>query len=92
MKLSKQFKKAYPHISNLGIPVYFEPINHVLSDDIHRVLGKKNGKIFSKFFGAQTCLRRDDGKTGLYIWDVEAVLVRMVEKKLTGTQHPALWD
>jgi hypothetical protein len=40
---------------------------------------------FSEYFGMQTC-----HEGGLYPWDVEPVLERMMSGKLTGTQ--LYWD
>lgn len=80
----------YKYITKLKIPIY-EGMG-VLSEDIKKVLTKKQFKLFNEYFGIQTCPILSDGRLALYIWDSEAVLVRIFENKLTGTQHPDLWD
>lgn len=88
----KQLSKDYPNIAKLGIPMYLEPCGYIKAADLDKVLDKKQRKTFNKFFGAQTCLLLNGDERGLYLWDCEAVLVRMFTGKLTGTQHPLLWD
>lgn len=85
-EVEKRSHLQYPHITGLGIKIHAEPYPHVLGKDLKKVLSKKDAARFHKFFGIQTCLVREDGQTGLYPWDVESVLVRMFEGKLTGTQ------
>lgn len=92
MKFKKKLKTfEYPHIKKLGLEIHNEPTSHIKSKELDAALKKAkiNRKKFSEYFGCQTCLLCDDGQTGLFPYDVEAVLVRMLEKgRLTGTQ---LW-
>ena len=84
-------KLEYPYINKLKIPIHIEDgIPHILTEDIEKVLDKKQFNLFCKHFGIQTGLRRKDGKFGLYCWDCESVLVRIFEGELTGTQ--LFWD
>lgn len=83
-------KASYPQIHKLGLKIYNEPISHVLSEDLDKVLSKNDRKKFSDYFGVQTCLLLDNGAQGLYVWDVEAVLERMFSARRTGTQ--LIWD
>lgn len=81
----------YYWLNKLEIPVYNESgINHVLWSDIEKILTDKQKELFDKYFGVQTCLLTKDGKSGMYLSDVEAVLVRIFENKLTSTQK--YWD
>lgn len=82
-------KELYPRLKQLGIPIREDNggppgINGAQLD---LALKKANLSIekFSELFGCQTC-----GSNGMYPWDVEAVLERMMSGKLTGTQ--LLWD
>lgn len=90
--MKKKLKNPYPRISELKIKIYNEPVDHVIGEDIDAALLRVNlsTKQFDDYFGVQTCLLRDDGKRGLYSWDVESVLERMLSGKLTGTQKD--WD
>lgn len=83
-------KASYPQINRLGLKIYNEPISHILSEDLTKAMSRVDRKKFSEYFGIQTCLLRDDGKSGLYLWDVEAILEKMYSGKLTGTQLN--WD
>ena len=85
----KSSKNPYPAITALGIKVYDKPIAHILAEDLEAVLTKTQRKIFNDYFGAQTCPLIGD-KQGLYLDDVEAVLVRMASGKLQGSQ--LFWD
>ena len=74
--------KEYPYIYKIGCEVTLEPIPHVKRDLLKKCLGKHRiTKLFYDYFGIQTAYIE-----GLYPWDVEDVLVRIYEKKLTGTQ------
>jgi hypothetical protein len=88
----KKLKNPYPRISELKIKVYNKPIDHVISGDVQVALLRNGLSVekFHEFFGVQTCLLREDGKRGLYSWDVESVLERMMSGKLIGTQKD--WD
>jgi len=77
----------YNRIDQLGIVITDNPIEHIEFDALDKAL--KNSGIdrdkFSEYFGMQTCYEK-----GLYPWDVEPVLERMMSGKLTGTQ--LYWD
>ena len=82
-----QDAKDYPNIIKLKIKIYSRPTPHIKHADLAE--GLKNGgldrQVFSNYFGVQTC-----SEHGLYPHDVEAVLERMINKRLTGTQ--LFWD
>lgn len=82
-------KPKYPIISQLGIPVHTNSIEHILPKELKKYLTKPQQKLFDEYFGAQTC-PVVDGECGLYPWDVEAVLHRIFKKELIGTQ--LFWD
>ena len=92
----KEIKKLYPRIYQLGINVYTDQIYHVINEDLEPALDKAglSREKFSEYFGCQTCplIKVEKGKyySGLYPWDVEAVIERMISKKMTGTQ--LMWD
>jgi hypothetical protein len=79
----KKGKQPYPYLTGtLGCEVIENPIPHVKWKQLNAALRKnKIMKKFSDLFGCQTCLI-----DGPYPYDVEAVLVRIYEKRLTGTQ------
>lgn len=97
-KLSKkELKKSYPRIHEIGLEVYTDQIQHIRSDDLEPALAKAglSREKFSEYFGCQTCpLIEKDGKNwhGLYPWDVEPVLERLISKRIVGNQRPELWD
>ena len=68
-----------------------EPIAHVMAEELNEALDRAELSVteFNELFGVQTC-PLINGQHGLYPWDVEAVLERMISGKLTGTQ--AFWD
>ena len=74
---------TYKRIDQIGCVVTESPIPHIkyaaLDEAIERA-GLDREK-FSEYFGVQTCYQG-----GLYPWDVEDVLERMMSGKLTGTQ------
>jgi len=77
-----ELNKLYPKIYKLGCTVDRKPVDHIKWKALNTALKKaKIMKKFSELFGVQTCLI-----DGPYAWDVEAVLVRIYDKKLTGTQ------
>lgn len=77
-----ELSKLYPRIHRLQCAVARDPVDHVKWKDLNTALKKaKIMKKFNELFGIQTCLI-----DGPYAWDVEAVLVRIYDKKLTGTQ------
>jgi hypothetical protein len=81
----------YHWINKLKIPIHLEHnIHHITIQDLAKVLTEKQIKQFDEYFGVQTCLFRNDGQAGLYLHDVEAVLVRIFDKKLVGSQR--YWD
>jgi hypothetical protein len=84
-----EHKPMYKHLKRLGVPVYAVPVIHVKSSDIDRVLTPAQRNTFNELFGIQTCPVVDD-RGELYPWDAEAVLVRMFDGKLTGSQ--LMWD
>jgi hypothetical protein len=77
----------YNRIDQLGIVITENQIEHIEFDVLDKAL--KNSGIdrdkFSEYFGMQTC-----HEGGLYPWDVEPVLERLMSGKLTGTQ--LYWD
>ena len=76
----------YKYLTKFGIKIYTKPIRHIKWKELNKVLKKE--KImdkFSKYFGCQTYY-----VDGPYPYDVEAVFVRIFDKKLTGTQ--LFWD
>jgi len=82
-------KEEYPRINQLGLTIHESDNSYpgVNNAELNAAL-KKHGldpDLFSEFFGVQTC-----GANGLYPWDVESVLTRMMTGRLTGTQ--LLWD
>ena len=76
-------KEPYPYLmGKLGCKIIEDPVPHVLWKQLNTALRKhKIMKKFSDLFGCQTCYTK-----GPYPYDVEAVLVRIYEKKLIGTQ------
>lgn len=88
-RLTKSSKSEYPRLEELKIPIRKDrrgPAG-VGSEDLDAGLRRAglSLKTFAQLFGCQTA-----GENGLYPWDVEAVLERMMSGKLTGTQ--LLWD
>ena len=82
------FEHEYPRISELGLTIVTKCPNSIPGingQELAQKLGKKKTKIFSDLFGCQTC-----GGNGMYVYDVEAVLERMMSGKLKGTQ--LFWD
>ena len=81
----------YPNLAKLGIKVYKKPVSHIRILELEKALKKHNlsKEKFNEYFGVQTCpvvpLWR-----AIYPWDAEAVLERMINNKLTGTQ--LFWD
>lgn len=86
----KPMKASYPLIHKFGIKVEDRPFPHILSEDLDKILTPQQRRQFSEYFGVQTQLLRDDGRGGMYLHDVEAVLERIFNKRLTGTQ--LIWD
>ena len=85
-------KKAtilYPNLTNLGISISDDPVSHVLVKDLERNLSKGNIVKFHEYFGVQTCPLVESGPA-VYPWDAEAVLERIFNGKLIGSQ--ANWD
>lgn len=74
---------SYKRIEQIGCVVTESPIPHVKFDDLNEAINKAglDREKFSEYFGIQTC-----HQDGLYPWDVESVLERMMSGKLTGTQ------
>ena len=81
----------YPNIFKLNIPIHREGrIEYVLGEDIKKKLTKEQSDKFDEYFGVQTCLRTKEGKSGLYLWDVDSCLARIFTGKLEGSQLN--WD
>ncbi len=78
----------YPYIDKLKIPIYSDKsIEYIDSKELTSILKRKKiDKLFSHYFGAQTCFLLENGNAGLYIYDVEAVLKLIFTGKRTGTQ------
>jgi hypothetical protein len=78
-----------PNLYKLKVPIYCDAgaIPYVKWRELNAALKKNklSKKKFSQLFGSQTM-----SGNGPYYYDVEAVLERMINKKLTGTQ--LLWD
>ena len=72
------------YLNKLGVRIYTDdPIPYVKWKEIRYAL-KKHGlslATFSKYFGSQTCSVK-----GMYYYDTEDVLARMIDGKLQGTQ------
>jgi hypothetical protein len=93
----EKLKTNYPRLAQLGIPVKsmdYAPsrfLNYVLIADVKAGLKRHrlSKRLFDELFGVQTCPVTDEGP-GLYPWDTEAVLERMLSGRLTGTQ--LVWD
>jgi hypothetical protein len=84
-------KNPYPNITKLGIKIYNEPYPHCKFDEIHTVLkrNKLNCKLFSKYYGSQTCIVVD-GKGCPYPWDIDPIIERLLTGKIVGSQK--YWD
>jgi hypothetical protein len=80
-------KDPYPNITKLGIKVYNEPTLHIKPNELKVALIKNNISVkkFSDLLGVHTGVLIN-GKCCSYPSDIEDVLVRMIEKRLTGTQ------
>ena len=80
----------YPRLEELGIEIVetdkdsYPGVNWV---QLQLALANAGLSIeeFGELYGVQTA-----GPNGMYPWDVEAVLERMISGKLTGTQRD--WD
>lgn len=83
-------KEKYPRLEELGVEVIDDPqkgppgVNWI---QLQLALNNAGFSIeqFCNYYGVQTA-----GENGMYPWDVEAVLERMMSGKLQGTQ--LLWD
>ncbi len=82
-------KSEYPRIAELGLTIYNLPVAHIKPIELKKKLTKKEYSEFNKLFGSQTC-PIVNGKCGLFPWDTEAVLERIISGKLTGSQK--YWD
>lgn len=93
-------KESYPRIKQLGLTIVTDDPNSIpgikwteLKEKLLNLPAPANYKkdyylqLFYKLYGVQT-----QGINGAYVYDVEAVLERIFSGKLTGTQHPDLWD
>jgi len=74
---------TYKRIDQIGAVITESPIPHIKFDVLNESLEKSglDRDKFSQYFGVQTCYQG-----GLYPWDVESVLERMMSGKLIGTQ------
>lgn len=89
-KANTQAEPEYPRIKSLGLELcHAEPDAPpgVLWLELQLALADRGLSIqtFSQFYGVQT-----QGPNGMYPWDVEAVLERMLSGKKQGTQ--LVWD
>jgi len=79
----------YPRLKQLGVPLVRSNgmPDGVDNQALNNALEKAGLSVakFGDLFGCQTC-----GPNGMYPWDVEAVLERMMSGKKTGTQLH--WD
>lgn len=78
----------YPRIKEIGLEVHnTEYTEYIDNQELNDALegSDLSCTVFNKYFGSQTC-----PVGGLYPWDCEAVLERMMSGKLTGSQK--LWD
>lgn len=83
-------KSEYPRIDQLGLKINMLHDNvppGILESDLTVALNKHgmDREEFGRLFGVQTM-----GSNGMYAWDVEAVLERMISGTLTGSQY--YWD
>ena len=83
-------ENPYPRIAELGIritPASDQDPPGISGEEVNGALIRAGLSVetFGRLFGVQTC-----GPNGLYPWDVEAVLERMMSGKKTGTQ--LVWD
>ena len=83
-------KHTYPRLEELGVEIIEDRKNGppgVNWVSLQVALARENLSIqeFCELYGVQTA-----GANGMYPWDVEAVLERMLSGKLQGSQ--ALWD
>jgi len=87
----------YPRIKELDIAlIKCHGFTAVKAEDVHEkigwVLGEKSKKQFDTMFGCQTCPVLPDGSFGMFAWDTEDVLERMISGRKQGTQSSAGWD
>lgn len=74
------------HINRLGLKIHEEPVPHIKRQDLMALLKREGiNEQFNRYFGIQT--QYTDGP---YPHDVEAVFVRIFDKKPVGTQ--LYWD
>jgi hypothetical protein len=92
MKTKKQIKEKYPRIKEFGLKIHKDKgIPYINNKELAVVLKKnKIQKLFSEYFGVQSCLLLDNGEHGLYVYDVNSVLERIATGKLISTQLN--WD
>ncbi len=84
----KKQQKEYPYITKIGLTVNWKPYPHVKISELNERLEKLGiSEKFSEYYGCQT-----QREYGPYPSDIEACLCRIYTGKLTGTQHPLLWD
>lgn len=83
--MKKKTIEPYPRIKQIGLEVNKGVVNW---DSLKIKLDELSfTDKFHKYFGIQTCT-----EGGPWASDVEDVLERLMSGKLTGTQHPLLWD
>lgn len=85
--MSNNTTPKYPRLHQIGCNVKREPMDHVPWTELDEAINGAglNRERFSDLFGVQTCYAG-----GVYAWDAEAVLERMMGGKLTGSQR--YWD
>lgn len=82
----------YPRLKKLGVTFHDRGILCSELDEKLKEAGMDTEQ-FNELFGVQTCpVIEIDGEEchGVYPWDAEAVLERMISGKRTGTQ--LFWD
>ena len=77
-------KNKYPLLKKLKIP-HSKKLVSWADLEAGLIRNKINRDLFDKYFGIQTC-----PTGGCYPWDCEAVLERVINKKLIGSQK--YWD
>lgn len=93
---TKSEKDTYKNLNKIGVPIHEEEsgnCHYVLNEELNAKLSPDEIATFGEYFGIQTCpIVSHDGEDlcALYASDVEAVLARMFESRLIGSQ--LLWD
>lgn len=83
-----KYKIKSKYLNKLNIKIYTDfTIPYIKWEELKNALIKHDidSDKFFEYFGCQTC-----SGEGPYFYDIEAVFVRMFDKKLVGTQK--FWD